>query len=318
MLNDEHAEQVEPGGSPAGSGSLRVLVTGGTGRLGRSVVEGLAAQGHEPVAVDLVPGRSGGPGAAGEVFPADLTLPGEAYAAIARYRPDAVVHLAAIAVPFSRTEHTIYATNTALAFNVMQAAVDLGVERVIVASSPTVIGYGNPAGWAPRYLPLDEDHPVAPWNAYALSKLAAETTMRMFAARHGADIGFAAFRPCFVIAPEDWSGSATQDGRTITERLDTPALAAVSLFNYLDARDGAGFVTRLVERCGEIPNGEVFFVGADDALVRGSLPDTLGEHVPATRPRLAALAPDGSVFSNAKAKRLLGWSPERSWRTELG
>lgn len=292
---------------------LRVLVTGATGRLGRSVTAALAAAGHEPVSVDVV----ADPDSPWEHLPADLTHAGDAYAAIARYRPDAVVHLAALAVPFSRPEHTLYTTNTALAFNVLQASVDLGVRRVAVASSPTVIGYGNPAGWAPSYLPLDEDHPTAPWNAYSLSKLAVEQAMGMFATRRGDHVRFAAFRPCFVVAPEDWAGAPTQDGRTIGERLERPEIGAVSLFNYLDARDAGTFVTRLVEQLPGLPNGEVFFVGADDGLVREPVADAIATHVPAAADAAATLAAASPLFSNAKAKRLLGWSPEHSWRTEL-
>ena len=207
---------------------MRVLVTGGSGRLGRSVVDGLADAGHEVVSVDVV---AGPPGKAAATFPADLTDLGQAYGVISRYRPEAVVHLAAIAVPFSRPESVIYATNTALAYNVLQAAADQGVGTVVTASSPTVMGYGTPEGWAPAYLPLDEDHPPRPWNAYGLSKLAAEQTMRMFAAQRWERVRLAAFRPCFVIAPEEWAGAPTQQGHTVRERIDRPELGAVSLFN---------------------------------------------------------------------------------------
>jgi UDP-glucose 4-epimerase len=292
---------------------LRVLVTGATGRLGRSVAAALAEAGHEPVSVDV----AADPTSPYDHLPADLARPGDAYAAVARYRPDAVVHLAALAVPFSRPEHTLYATNTALAFNVLQASVDLGVRRIAVASSPTVVGYGNPAGWEPSYLPLDEEHPTRPWHAYGLSKLAAEAAMRMFAARHGDDVRFAAFRPCFVIAPEDWAGAPTQDGRTIAERLDLPELGAVSLFNYVDARDAGRFVVRLVEQCPGVPNGDVFFVGAGDALVREPVAEAVARHVPSAAAAATTVATTGPLFSNAKAKRLLGWAPEHSWRTEL-
>ena len=290
--------------------ALRVLVTGGAGRLGRSVLAGLAAHGHEPVCVDLV--------AAADVesFPVDLTDPGEAYAAMARYRPDAVVHLAAIAVPFSRPEATIYRVNTALAYCTLQAAVDLGVSRVVVASSPTVYGYGNPAGWSPARLPLDEDSPVAPWHAYALSKLAAEQAARMFAAARP-QLRLTIVRPCFVVAPEDWHGAATQDGRTIRDRLDRPELSAAALFNYVDARDVADLVTALLDPPDTVSAGEVFLASAADALAREPLADLLPRHVPGLAGAAPVLTGTRPAFSTAKAHRLLGWRPRRSWRTEL-
>ncbi|WP_449063289.1 NAD-dependent epimerase/dehydratase family protein [Planomonospora algeriensis] len=186
----------------------RTLVTGSAGRLGRSVVSALAAAGHEVIGVDSMPGT---PVDAADSLPADLTDLGEAYEVIARFRPDAVVHLAAIATPFSRSDQVIFQTNTRLAFNVCDASVALGVGKVVVASSPTVIGYGSPTGWTPSYLPLDEDHPAQPWNAYSLSKHVAEETMRSFA-RATTTTKLAAVRPCFVIAPEEWEARRPSRG----------------------------------------------------------------------------------------------------------
>jgi nucleoside-diphosphate-sugar epimerase len=226
-----------------------------------------------------------------------------------------VIHLAAIATPFSRPESVIFKVNTQLAFNVCAASVALGVRNVVVASSPTVIGYGAPGGWAPAYLPIDEEHPVRPWNAYNLSKVVAEQTMKTFA--EAGTTRLAAVRPCFVIPPEEWAGAPTQSGHTVTERLDRPELAGVSLFNYIDSRDAAEMVTVLVEALPELPNGEVFFAGAQDALARKPLAELLPQVIPGTEPFAAGLTGASPAFSTRKAERLLGWQAKRSWRTEL-
>ncbi|MBA9004205.1 NAD-dependent epimerase/dehydratase family protein [Thermomonospora cellulosilytica] len=292
----------------------RVLVTGSAGRLGRSVVTSLAAAGHEVIGVDPAPGS---PPEAAAVLPADLTDLGEAHSVIARFRPEAVVHLAAIAVPFSRSEATTFRVNTQLAFNVCAACVALGVDRLVVASSPTVIGYGAPGGWTPSYLPLDEDHPTEPWNAYNLSKLVAEQTMKAFA-RSTETTRMAAFRPCFVVAPEEWEGAPTQTGHTITERLERPELGGTSLFNYLDARDAGDFVDALLAGLARPEtNGEVFFAGAADALAREPLAELLPAVMPETKGLASVLTGTAPAFSSAKAERLLGWTAKRSWRTEL-
>ncbi|MBF8190038.1 NAD(P)-dependent oxidoreductase [Nonomuraea sp. K274] len=289
-----------------------VLVTGSAGRLGRSVVSTLAAAGHEVIGVDSAPGT---PPEAAVALPADLTDTGQAFEVMARFRPESVIHLAAIATPFSFPESTIFKVNTQLAFNVCEASVALGVGSVVVASSPTVMGYGAPGGWAPAYLPIDEEHPVRPWNAYNLSKVAAEETMKTFA--RAGTTKLAAVRPCFVIPPEEWAGAPTQSGHTLKERLDRPELAGVSLFNYIDARDASEMITVLVEALPELPNGEVFFAGAADALARKPLSDLLPQVVPGTEALAAGLTGTAPAFSTAKAERLLGWQAKRSWRSEL-
>ncbi len=294
----------------------RIAVTGGAGRLGRSLITGLAAAGHEPVSLDRVTSAAAEL-AAVEQVEVDLTDAAEAAAAIGTVRADALVHLAAIAIPFSAPEDVILTTNAAMALNTLSAGVSAGIPRIITASSPTVLGYGAPAGWVPDRLPLDETSPVLPWNAYGLSKHLAEETMRMLRRRTGDATRFAAFRPCYVIAPEEWAGAPTQQGHTVRERLDDPALSAPAVFNYVDARDVATFIDRLVVAMPDIPNGEVFFVGADDALAREPLSELIPRFFPGTDAAAAVLTGTSPAFSNAKAKRLLGWTPSRTWRGEL-
>jgi UDP-glucose 4-epimerase len=295
----------------------RIFVTGGSGRLGRSVVAGLAAGGHEVISVDrdALPADQLPPGVVQET--ADLLAPGEALRLIRKTAPDAVIHLAAIAVPFSAPEDVIFSTNTRLAFAVISAATEHGVGRVITASSPTVLGYGSPTGWLPESFPVDEGTKPRPWNAYALSKLIAEQTVQMFAAAQGDKIRYAAFRPCYVISPEEWEGAPTQQGHTVRERLADPALSAPALFNYVDARDVADFLDVLLEKMDSIPNGETFFVGAADALATAPLAELMPQFLPGSAALAAGLTESSPAFSIAKARELLGWEPRRSWRTEL-
>lgn len=294
-----------------------VLVTGGAGRLGRSVVRGLAAEGYRVTSVDVSPG---GPEELGDevaVRSADLTDPQATYALMRDVRPEAVVQLAAIAVPFSAPEDVILRTNVSIAHNVCGAAVEAGARRVVVASSPTVIGYGAPAGWLPERLPIDERTPPKPWNAYGLSKLVAEQVAAMCAASHGDRVRLSSFRPCFVIAPEEWSGAPTQQGHTVRERLDDPALAAPALFNYVDARDVTDFLALLLEGMGRVDNGETFFVGAQDALARRPLAELVPQFVPGTERLAEHLAGTEPAFDCSRAAEVLGWRARRSWREEL-
>lgn len=294
----------------------RIAVTGGAGRLGRTLVAGLAASGHDVVSLDRV--ATDAPELAGiaqeEI---DLTDADRTLELLRRLQPEAVVHLAAIAVPFSAPEDVILATNARLAASVLGGAATAGVPRIVAASSPTVLGYNCPTGWVPEAFPLDENTAPQPWNAYALSKLLIEQTVEMLARQTGDAVRLASFRPCYVIAPEEWRGAPTQQGHTVRERLDDPALSAPAVFNYVDARDVAGFVDRLLEALPEIPNGETFFVGADDALAREPLAELVPRFHPGTDAVAAVLTGTAPAFSSAKAARVLGWRPRYSWRTEL-
>jgi nucleoside-diphosphate-sugar epimerase len=295
----------------------KIFVTGGSGRLGRSVVAGLADAGHEVISVDrdAIPADQLPAGVVQET--GDLLAPGEALRLLRKTTPDAVIHLAAIAVPFSAPEEVIFATNTRLAYAVISAATELGIGKIVTASSPTVLGYGSPAGWLPDSLPLDERTTPKPWNAYALSKLIAEQTVQMFAAAQGTKIRYAAFRPCYVISPEEWDGAPTQQGHTLAERLADPALSAPALFNYVDARDVADFLDVLLRKMDSIPNGETFFVGAADALATAPLAELMPRFLSGSETLAAGLTGTSPAFSIAKARDLLGWEPKRSWRTEL-
>lgn len=287
---------------------MRIAVTGASGRLGRSVAQTLRVAGHDVIAIDrAIP-------AAEEGEAVDLTDAAATAAVFTRLAPDAVVHLAAIAVPFSAPERTIFTVNTTMAYTVLEAAVAAGASRVLAASSPTVLGYGQ-SGWEPDRLPLDEKTPTMAQNAYSLSKVCVEETIATFA-RHAPHVRFGAFRPCYVISPEEWDGAPTQQGHTVIERLERPEHAAVSLFNYVDARDVGDFVQSWLT-ADEAPNGATYFVGAADALALEPLADLLPRFHPRTAKAARALVGTAPAFSSAAAARDLGWHPTRSWRTEL-
>lgn len=294
----------------------RIVITGGAGRLGRTLVAGLTARGHEIVTFDRAVSDAAELTDAEQVE-IDLSDADATALALRDARADALVHLAAIAVPFSAPEDVILRTNSGLAASVLGGAVRAGIPKIVAASSPTVLGYGAPAGWVPERFPLDEQTVPRPWNAYGLSKLVIEQAIRMLQRQTGDAVRFAAFRPCYVIAPEEWAGAPTQQGHTVRERLDDPALSAPALFNYVDARDVASFTDRLLDALPDIPNAETFFVSADDALARQPLAELVPQFFPGTDEVASALTGTQSAFSTAKARQVLGWRPAYDWRTEL-
>jgi nucleoside-diphosphate-sugar epimerase len=278
------------------------------------VVGALATAGHEVVSI----ARNAAPGLPAEQVCHDLMSPERTRELFVALRPDAVVHLAAIAVPFSRPEVEIWSRNTTMTFAVLEATIASGADRLLVSSSPTVIGYNAPHGWVPARLPIDEDHPTAPWNGYAASKLAMEHIVAMGVRRVGEEVRLGVFRPCYVVSPEEWAGAPTQQGHTIEQRLADPALSAVALFNYVDARDAGEFVRVWLDQARDIPNGSCCFVGATDALAVRPLAELMPGLVPGvTREAAAGLVGTSPAFDVSRAERLVGWRAARSWRTEL-
>lgn len=286
---------------------MRIAVTGGAGRLGRSVVTGLREAGHDVVSIDRTAETD-------QDIATDLTDAEQVAEVFHSLRPEAVAHLAAIAVPFSAPERQIFNVNTGMGFNVLETAVNTGAHSVLVASSPTVLGYGRD-GWNPGRLPLNEQISPEPSHAYALSKVVLEQMVASFARGHSGT-RLASFRPCYVVAPEEWQGAVTQQGHTIEERLAQPELAAVSLFNYLDARDAADFVEAWLTADGS-PSGACYFVSADDALTVRPPAELLADYLPDIAHLADQAAGYDSLFSAEAAAADCGWRPKRSWRSEL-
>ncbi|MGP9488404.1 NAD-dependent epimerase/dehydratase family protein [Glutamicibacter sp. 363] len=297
--------------------SEKVIITGGSGRLGRAVVAGFAHAGHHVVSLDRTLPEDPLDGV--DYRSVDLLDAAATCALFKEATPQAVVSLAAMAVPFMAPEEVLLRTNATIAHNVTSAAVESGATRVVLASSPSIMGYGAPGGWKPGKLPLDETETPRPWHAYGLSKYVAEQIGAMFAAKMGpaSTVKFASFRPCYVIAEEEWAGAITQQGHTVAERLADPKLSAPALFNYVDARDVTDFLLLLLERFDRVENGSVFFVGAKDAMATSPLSELIPEIYPELAELAANLTGDSPAFSIEKARSVIGWEPKRSWRTEL-
>ncbi|PRB70076.1 NAD(P)-dependent oxidoreductase [Arthrobacter sp. MYb213] len=294
-----------------------IIITGGSGRLGRAVVTGFAAAGHQVISVDKELPQE--PVPAVNYQRVDLLDAAATIKLFVHHKPTSVISLAALAVPFMAPEEVLLRTNASIAHNVVAAAVAVGSTKIVLASSPSIMGYGAPSGWIPSRLPLDEQETPRPWHAYGLSKYVAEQIAAMFAAQQGPDstVKFASFRPCFVIAEEEWEGSPTQQGHTVRERLADPSLSAPALFNYVDARDVCDFLLMLLEKFDRVDNGDVFFVGAADALATEPLAELIPQSYPELRDLASKLTGTSPAFSSDKARQVLGWEPRRSWRTEL-
>ena len=176
---------------------VKVLVTGAHGKVGRALVPRLMEAGHEVRTCDLtrpVWDRAD-PGEAEDYWQVDLTDAGAAYAVAAGM--DVVVHTAAIPQPIHNAPHVVFANNMLSTFNVLEAAIAGGARRLVNFSSETVPGFLYALRpFEPEYLPIDEEHPSRPQDAYATSKWFGELLCERAVER--SDIRCTSIRPSWV------------------------------------------------------------------------------------------------------------------------
>ena len=293
---------------------MRIFFTGGSGKAGKHVATFLAEQGHQVTNADLVPLRD----SSVADLKVDLTDAGEVYSALAglaRFdeldlpaKPayDAVVHFAAVPAILLTSEAKTYATNVLSTYNVLEAATRLGVRKVIFASSETTYGVCFAQGERrPLYVPVDEEHPTVPEDSYAMSKVANEVTARSFQARTGFDIY--GLRINNVIEPHEYA-------EMFPPFLQDPALRRRNIFAYIDTRD----LGQMVQRCLEVDGlgYEVFNVANADMSVAATTDEVrerFYDGVELRRP----MGRNETFYSIDKARDLLGYSPQHSWRDVL-
>ena len=291
----------------------RIAVTGGSGRLGRYVVEELS--GHAEVTVlDLTPPAGDHAYAALDVRDLDAVA-----AALAGH--DAVVHLAAIDDGVPAPDETYFETNVQGSWNVLHAAHELGIRKVVLASSSAAQGLG-PRDKPPYYLPIDEDHPPRPSGVYGLTKLLVETIAASFARRGAMET--VCLRPTLIVRPEAVGAIVEQlaflaaRGVAALEPGDEtpqPYDGLPVLRSYVTSRDAARAFRCALEFDG-LPS-LVANVAAADSLgtaatldhvraVYGALPEVRA-------PARYAARPGASAIDTTRARERLGWQAEKDW-----
>ncbi|NHW49422.1 NAD(P)-dependent oxidoreductase [Paenarthrobacter sp. MSM-2-10-13] len=279
---------------------MRIAVTGGSGKLGRSVVRRLTHDGHQVLNMDRAGTRGKG------YVSVDLRNYGQVVDVILGLDDqhdglDAIVHLAAIPAPGLAPDAAIFENNMVSTYNVFQAARRAGIKKVVYASSETVLGL--PFDTAPPYIPVDEEYAARPESTYSLVKHL-EEQMAIQLTRWDPELSITALRFSNVMDPEDYDAFPSFDSDA--------NLRKWNLWGYIDARDGALAVVRALEH-GE-PGFETFIIAAADTVMSRSSADLAAEVFPGVEV-LKELGEHETMLSIDKARRLLSFEPEHSWRT---
>ena len=272
----------------------RIVVTGGSGKAGRAVIRSLLDRGYGVLNVDLAPPREG----LCPYLEADLADMGQAFEVL--NGAEAVVHLGAIPAPGRRSEGETFRNNTMSTYNVFSAAVSVGVQRVVWASSETTLGLPFDRE-KPSYAPIDEEHPLFPESSYALSKVVSEEMARQLNRVSG--IPFVGLRFSNIMEPHDY------------ERFpgfwEDPALRKWNLWGYVDARDVAQSCRLGLEA--DVRGAEAFIIAAADTVMNKPNAYLMSEVYPGV-PLRDGTGDFETLLSIDKARELLGYAPGYSWR----
>jgi len=275
----------------------RIVVTGGSGKLGRAVVADLTEHGNEVINVDVAADRS--------ALKIDLTDYGQTVEALAgiddRYdKVDAVVHLAAIPAPGITANAATFHHNITATYNVFAAAKAAGITNVVWASSETVLGL--PFETPPPYLPVDEEYPARPESRYSLAKHLEEAMAAQFC-RWNPQLKMVGLRFSNVMEPGDYAEFPSFD--------DDARKRHWNLWGYIDARDGAQAVRKALAY--QATGVEIFIIANADTVMSRSSASLAAEVFPSVK-ITKDLGEHETLLSIDKARRLLGYEPAHSWR----
>jgi len=277
---------------------MRVAVTGGSGLAGFAAVEHLLDAGHAVISIDRRPP----PKAITEYRLIDCQDLGQVYGACRGV--DAILHLAAIPRPIHHSPDEVFRTNIMTTFNIFEAAAVLEIPRVVYVSSMSVTGL--PFSYKPirlAYLPIDEAHPQAPQDAYALSKALGEDTAAAFVRRMAGALSVISLRFPWIHTPATFKS-------TLTLLQDDPAGGATNLWGYIDTRDVARACRLALEA--DISGQEAFYISARNTFMKTDTASLAQAYYPEVGIR-SPLAGKASLFDCSKAAAALGFEALYSW-----
>jgi len=279
---------------------VKIVVTGGSGRLGQHVIDEFLHHGYEVLSLDRVPA----PQRLCSSWIADLSKSGDLYEALTGVH--GVVHLAAYQAPNLASDCETFNNNVTATFNVLKAASDVRVQRVVVASSVAAFGFVYaPRAWAPNYLPLDESHPCRPQDPYGLSKIFGEQIADYFVTL--SDVTVASLRLTGINFDLSY--------QSFTEQWKNPGARVGTFWSYIDARDAAVACRLGIES--EFSGHEIFNIAAPTSRMKEPTKNLIQRYLPEVKSIKEGLTGNWSGINSSKAETLLGFRAQYVWEKYL-
>ncbi|MCY4093052.1 MAG: NAD(P)-dependent oxidoreductase [Caldilineaceae bacterium] len=305
---------------------MNILITGGSGTIGGYVLRELIQAGHSVTSYSRTAPRVDGAG----FIQGDIMDPDGLESACRGH--DAVIHLAAVPGPGRATPAQLINVNVVGTANVLEAALQAGIDKVVFASSGAATGFSfQRLALVPRYLPLDEAHPCEPQDEYGLSKLLAELTCKRYSDGFGirticlrinnnwyleratAEVAVSSGWAQQFDVEDLWTARYRKTVEDAEGDWPTPGPPAPHkiLWAFTDARDAAQSFRLALEN--ETIRHEVFLINGDDTCSREPTAELIARHYPGV-PLNGPLEGHATVWSHEKAARLLGYRPKYTWR----
>jgi len=279
----------------------KVVITGSAGLLGPSVVEHFVESGYNVLSVDVK--RPAIPKADHRIV--DLTNLGECYGIL--HGADALVHLAAIPNAVTAPNEVTFRNNVMSTYNLLEAADALGIKKAVTASSESAYGLVfSKKRLVPQYVPIDENHPCIPEDAYAMGKIAEEEIARGISRRNGMQI--VSLRIGNVITKEIYE-------KNFANWCNDPNQRSVIVWSYIDARDIATACRLSIEKDGL--GVQIFNVAADDNCTTLTSAELMKHGFPEVTDIRSPIDGHQTLLSNEKIKKMLGWKPVHFWRDNV-
>jgi nucleoside-diphosphate-sugar epimerase len=277
---------------------MKLLVTGSSGRIGRAAIERLLEEGHEVIGIDEVPSSD----MRCPFARVDMRDYGQVLDAVADIESgiDGIVHLAAIVGAKVAAGTHIFHTNTAISYNVFQAARIAGIKNIVFASSETLLGI--PFDDPPAYFPVDDKLTSKPESSYALSKLVDESVAAEFC-RWDPALKMIGLRFSWVKEPHQYDEMRACE--------DNPGVQKWNLWSYVDSRDCAQAISLALNA--SLNGFHHFVIAADDTVLALPTRALIAAYYPNV-PVQGQLGEHGSLVSSQMAREVLGYRPKYSWR----
>ena len=280
---------------------MKILVTGGSGLVGRHVVDALCRE-RDVTNLDInPPHRKGVPFIHADIL--DLSNLKEKTAGY-----DAVVHLAGIPHPLNEPGEKVFRVNAMGTFNMLEAAVHNGIRKFILMSSESTLGFafGTERTW-PDYIPIDENHPLRPQDPYGLSKVTCELLCEGVSRR--STLQTICLRAPWIWVPDP--GEMEMYGKLVAEYQHW----SKNLWAYIHVADVAQAISRALDSSLPLKH-DVFFICANENWTDVDTRKLIEKFYPEIPQISESLTKRMSLISNSKAKRLLGFSPQYD-RTDI-